>query len=412
MSRKQPKTTKTPTLRFPEFSGEWEFKNLKNVFDRQSNRNSDNQVRFVLTNSATRGIVSQFGYFDKDIANQGNLINYHVVDIDNFVYNPRISKHARVGPLKRNNLKRGIMSPLYTVLKAKKGDLFFLEKYFETTRWHRYMFKIANYGARHDRMNILQDDFMKMPIPFPNLEEQHKIASFLTTVDDWIENLKKQKESLEEYKKGMLQKLFSQEIKFRDENGQDYPEWEEKRLGEIASFLKGKGISKEDIAEDGKYECIRYGELYTHYSEIITNIKSRTNVDSKNSFVSKEGDVIVPSSGETALDIATVSCVKKSGVLLGSDLNVLRLKNQDGDFIAFYLSNYKNKDIARLAQGNSVVHLYSSHLKVLKVNLPTRQEQRKIASFLSSIDDLIDLSNQRITLAEEWKKGLMQGMFV
>ncbi|HRN70747.1 MAG TPA: restriction endonuclease subunit S, partial [Candidatus Woesebacteria bacterium] len=164
-------------------------------------------------------------------------------------------------------------------------------------------------------------------------------------------------------------------------------EWEEKILGNVTSFFKGRGISKEDVTENGEYECIRYGELYTHYSEIITDIKSRTNTAIRDSFISKEDDVIIPSSGETAVDIATVSCVKKRGVLLGGDLNVLRLKNQDGNFIALYLSNYKNIDIAKLAQGNSVVHLYASHLKDPKVNLPVIEEQKKIASFLTSIDD-------------------------
>ncbi|HRN70746.1 MAG TPA: restriction endonuclease subunit S, partial [Candidatus Woesebacteria bacterium] len=199
-------------LKFKDENGddypEWEEKRLKNVFQRESNRNSINQVRFVLTNSATQGIVSQFGYFDKDIANQGNLTNYYVVDIDDFIYNPRISKYAPAGPLKRNKLKKGIMSPLYTILKAKKGNLVFLEKYFDTTYWHKYMFKIANYGARHDRMNILQDDFMNMPIPFPNLDEQQKIADFLSSIDDLI-NLTNQRITLaEKWKKGMMQRMF------------------------------------------------------------------------------------------------------------------------------------------------------------------------------------------------------------
>lgn len=403
MSKLQPKTTKTPTLRFPEFSGEWEFKNLKNVFDRQSNRNSDNQVRFVLTNSATRGIVSQFGYFDKDIANQGNLINYHVVDIDNFVYNPRISKHARAGPLKRNNLKRGIMSPLYTVLKAKKGDLFFLEKYFETTRWHRYMFKIANYGARHDRMNILQDDFMKMPIPFPNLEEQHKIASFLTTVDDWIEHLKKQKESLEEYKKGMLQKLFSQEIRFKDENGQDYPEWEEKRLGEFINLRQEKF---NPIIEESNEKDIELESIESRSGLLKEVFDSKDQLSIKNRFY--KGDILY---GKLRPYLRKYFFATFDGVC-SSEFWVIEGKSVEKDYLYLLIQGSRFAQSTEIQSGSKMPRAEWSVVRDFFYNLPTPQEQNKIASFLSSIDDLINLSNQRITLAEEWKKGLMQGMFV
>lgn len=187
--------------------------------------------------------------------------------------------------------------------------------------------------------------------------------------------------------------------------------WEEKRLGEVTTFFKGKGISKNDISQDGINKCIRYGELYTTYNEVIKDIKSKTNTPAKESFESQENDVIIPSSGETSLDIATASCVKESGVLLGGDLNVLRLQNQDGEFFAYYLSNFENKNIARLAQGNSVVHLYASHLQSLKINLPTLPEQQKIAGFLGVVDEWTqNLKAQKENL-EQYKKAIMQQIF-
>jgi type I restriction enzyme, S subunit len=187
--------------------------------------------------------------------------------------------------------------------------------------------------------------------------------------------------------------------------------WVEKKLGQVANFLKGKGISKDDISKEGINKCIRYGELYTDYHEIIEEVKSRTNVSKSDSLESEENDVIIPSSGETALDIATVSCVRGRGVLLGGDLNVMRMEGQSGEFFAYYLSNFQNRDIARLAQGNSVVHLYSSHLKDLKINIPLFAEQQKIASFLSSVDKWIEnLRTQKENL-EQYKKGVMQQIF-
>lgn len=187
---------------------EWSQKKLKDIFKKKTKKNTHNSVNFVLTNSATEGIVSQEAYFDRDIANQNNLSNYYVVDLDDFVYNPRISKYAPVGPLKRNKLQKGAMSPLYTVLKLTLGNKEFYEKYFETAYWHRYMKKIANYGARHDRMNILQDDFLNMPVPWPTLEEQNKIAKFLADLDKLFAIKQLELKNAKKWKKGLLQQMF------------------------------------------------------------------------------------------------------------------------------------------------------------------------------------------------------------
>lgn len=166
---------------------DWETKTLDDLFDRKTDKNIDDDIDFVLTNSATKGIVSQDDYFDKKIANKNNLKGYYIVDINDFVYNPRISQSAPVGPLKRNKIAKGIMSPLYTVLTCKDGDLDFYEKYFDTDFWHGYMRSVANYGARHDRMNIKKNDLLAMPLPFPDVEEQSKIAAFLNMINKKIE---------------------------------------------------------------------------------------------------------------------------------------------------------------------------------------------------------------------------------
>ncbi len=188
-------------------------------------------------------------------------------------------------------------------------------------------------------------------------------------------------------------------------------QWQEKSLGDIATFHKGNGISKEDISEEGKYSCIRYGELYTTYGEVIKNIKSKTNVNNLSSVKSMIDDLLIPSSGETELDIAKTSCLKVSDVLLGGDINVLRINGHCGEFYAYYLSNCKKKDIAKLAQGNAVVHLYSSHLKSVKVKFPSLQEQQKIASFLSSIDEWIENLRLQKESLEKYKKGMMHKIF-
>ena len=186
--------------------------------------------------------------------------------------------------------------------------------------------------------------------------------------------------------------------------------WRKKLLGEIADFYKGRSISKADIKEEGEIECIRYGELYTYYQEVIIEIKSKTNLPKKDLVLSKKNDVIIPASGETHLDIATAACVLKDNVALGGDLNIIRA-NSNGVFLAYYLNNRKKLEIARLSQGNSVVHLYSKQLKFLNLNLPNSIEQRKIASFLSAVDEKIQQLTRKKELLETYKKGVMQKLF-
>lgn len=199
-------------------------------------------------------------------------------------------------------------------------------------------------------------------------------------------------------------------LRFKDEAGEDFPKWSQKILGEIATFSKGKGISKADIDENGITYCIRYGELYTEYGETIRNVKSKTNVDVKNLVLSDVNDVIIPASGETQIDIATASCVQVSGVALGGDLNIIK-SQENGVFLTYYLNSQKKLDIAKLAQGNSVVHLYSSQLKLLDVNLPEKSEQTKIANFLTAVDEKISLLTQKHDLLTQYKKGVMQQIF-
>ena len=188
-------------------------------------------------------------------------------------------------------------------------------------------------------------------------------------------------------------------------------EWKEERLSEIADIYKGAGISKDQLSDNGE-PCILYGELYTKYkTETITEVISRTDIDNTKLVRSKANDVIIPCSGETAEDIATARCVIKDGILLGGDLNIIRLHNYDGSFVSYQLNGKRKYDIAKVAQGVSVVHLYGEHLKGVKTVNPCLAEQKKISRFLSLLDERIAVQNRLIDRLQSLIKGINRTIF-
>ena len=188
-------------------------------------------------------------------------------------------------------------------------------------------------------------------------------------------------------------------------------EWEEKRLSEIADLFKGNGISKEQLTDTGE-PCILYGELYTKYkSEVISDIFSKTDIDTRKLVKSKANDVIIPCSGETAVDIATARCVPYDNILLGGDLNIIRLYDCDGSFMSYQLNGKRKYDLAKVAQGVSVVHLYGDHLKGVKTYNPCLEEQKKIAKLLSLLDERIATQNKIIDKLQSLIKGLNDTLY-
>lgn len=199
------------------------------------------------------------------------------------------------------------------------------------------------------------------------------------------------------------------ELRFPEFEG----EWEEKKLNQIVKFSKGKLLGKKDLNESGENYCILYGELYTKYGFFINEVKSKTNVNIEKLVKGENNQVLLPSSGETAEDIATASSLNvKNDVYIGGDLNILTPINNDGNFISLSMNGINKWKIAKLSQGKTVVHLYNEHLKTLNLNLPvSREEQQKIGKFFSKLDQQIELEEQKLVKLEEQKKGYMQKIF-
>ena len=184
-------------------------------------------------------------------------------------------------------------------------------------------------------------------------------------------------------------------------------EWEKCKLWDIATLTKGSGISKDQRSATGT-PCILYGELYTTYkSEVIDYVVSKTDISDKNLVRSCANDIIIPSSGETAIDISTARCVLSPDVLLGGDLNIIRLKDGDGRFFSYQLNGVRKHDIAKIAQGVSVVHLYGESIKGLTVSFPSNKEQQKISTLLSLIDERIATQSKLIEDLKKLKSAII-----
>lgn len=260
-----------------------------------------------------------------------------------------------------------------------------------------------SHGSNQDNLNL--DIVKALQIPLPPLKEQEKIAEILTTWDEAITKQTELLEAKELQKKALMQKLLSGEVRFDGFSDK----WKEVRIDKLFDFKKGQELSKEKLEKNGIFECILYGELYTTYSEVISEIKSKTNI--KEGIKSKIDDILIPASTTTsAIDLAIASTIQKDNVLIGGDINILRKKinNINGEFISKYLTHIKKMEIAKYAQGITIIHLYSKDFKHLKIQLPSLPEQQKIAEVLSLADDEINLLKNELEELKLQKKALMQ----
>ena len=261
---------------------------------------------------------------------------------------------------------------------------------------------------------VTKDELLAKEVMIPCYKEQEKIGSYLHSLDHLITLHQRKYEKTQKLKKYMLQKMFPQ-------NGRKVPEirfsgfteeWEQRKLRDIAEFSKGSGYSKGDLIESGT-PIILYGRLYTKYETSISEVD--TYVEAKDGSVySKGGEVIVPASGETAEDIARAATVDKSGVILGGDLNVVS-PNEDinSAFLAISISHGNSqRELAKKAQGKSVVHIHNEEIKNLVVPFPAKAEQNKIEEYFSNLDHLITLHQQKCDELRNVKKFMLQNMFI
>uniref|UniRef100_UPI003241D79B restriction endonuclease subunit S n=1 Tax=Lactococcus sp. TaxID=44273 RepID=UPI003241D79B len=406
---------KSPQLRFEGFTDDWEERKLGDISYKVKEKNKTGEFTETLTNSAEYGIINQRDFFDKDISNAKNLTGYYVVKNDDFVYNPRISNFAPVGPIKRNKLGRtGVMSPLYYVFRTHDIDKNYFEKYFDTVYWHRFMELNGDSGARADRFAIKDSVFVEMPIPYPTMDEQQKIGSFFKQLDDTIALHQRKLDLLKEQKKGYLQKMFPK-------NGAKVPElrfagfaddWEERKLIDLATTYIGlvttmtenytnKGtllIRNSDIKE-GRFDLSNPIYLEEQFAEENKTRRMR------------KGDVVTVHTG----DIGTSAMINSEldGAIGFATITTRPTKELDSNFLAWYFnSNYHKKYAKRMSTGDGRSNYNMKDFNKNVIPTPQIDEQQKIGSFFKQLDDTIALHQRKLDLLKEQKKGFLQKMFV
>ena len=401
-----------PKLRFKADDGsdfpDWTFRTFGSVVeefnDRTTTENED-----VLLSCAIDGIylnselfghqrgASNIGY--KKITKGALILSMQNLHLGNANVNTRF--------------EHGIVSPAYKTFHIVGCLTEFMSAWVKRHAARKFFYDATTVGASQCRRNVDWEELYQQTIAVPSPSEQHKIADLLSAVDDVISAQEAEVAAWEKRKKGVMQKLFSQEVRFKADDGSDFPDWKEKTLGNLGTFLKGAPLSKSDITDEGT-PLILYGELYTTYAEVAYSIARRTDKKVPDKFYSKVGDVVIPTSGETPEEISTATCVMKDGVILAGDLYIYRpATNVDGRILSYLLNHQVNNAISRIAQGKSVVHVQSKELERIHVIFPSSPiEQRKIADCLASLDDVIIKAKNELAKWQELKKGLLQQMFV
>lgn len=403
-------TKKAPTIRFRGFTDDWEQRKLGDicgVYDgvHQAPDYQEDGVMFLsVENIAT---LTSEKYISEDAYNR----NYKVYPEKGDILMTRIGDVGTPHVVETNEKLAYYVS--LALLKPKGIDSYFLNNAIQAAPFQKGLLERTLLTAIP--MKINKDEIGKVDISFPvNISEQKQIGSYFRNLDNLVTLHQRKLDQLKTLKKYFLQNMFPAKgekvprIRFKGFTG----DWEQRKLEDLASFSKGSGYSKSDLQASGT-PIVLYGRLYTKYETVIKDID--TFVDAlADSVYSQGGEVIVPASGETAEDISIASVVEKPGIVLGGDLNIIHPTDDlDSTFLAISISHGNpHKEMAKRAQGKSVVHLHNNDLAQIKLWYPSVTEQRKISQYFSGLDTLITLHQRKLDQLQTMKKFMLQNLFI
>jgi type I restriction enzyme S subunit len=418
------KVKNIPTLRFPEFKGEWGLKKLSDLLEFKNGINASKE---------------QYGSGYKFI-NVLDILNNDFITHDNIIGSVNVNKEmvdkfpVNYGDIlfQRSSETREEVGTACVYLDKNKTATFggFVIRGRKIGEYEPVFFnkllktdisrdEITSRSGGSTRFNVGQGTLSSIHLNFPSLPEQTKIALFLTTVDEKLQALKQKKRLLEQYKKGLMQKIFSQELRFKDDNGNAFANWEEKKLGEVGTF-QTSSIDKLTKENEKEVFLVNYMNVYRH--ENINNIsrKDFQVVTAKDSQIEscnlKKGDILFTPSSETPDDIghSVVIFEDLENAVFSYHLMRFRPKIEINILYSHYFCNIPNvlNQLTKLATGSTRFTISVKSFSSIEVCLPCLEEQTKIATFLSSIDYKVNQCQAEITYTEVWKKGLLQQLFV
>lgn len=388
-----------PKLRFPGFEGEYSEVTIGDLFRERSARAGGYEE--LLSVTMNDGVKRRSELDGKDNSSEDKS-NYKVVCAGDIVYNSMRMWQGASGVSPYD----GIVSPAYTVLEPRVDlDERYIGAYFKTTSLIN-KFRRNSQGMTSDTWNLKYPQISPIKISVPSKTEQNKVAEFLRAIEKRIDIQLQLIESLKSYKRGLIRTLLSP-----DRNKRAGVEWTSALIGDLGKFIKGAPLSKADISSKGN-PFILYGELYTTYGEVITNVVRKTEAKVDSVCYSKVGDVIVPTSGETPEEISTASCVMAPDVILAGDLNIFRTTKVDGRILSYILNHIVNWQIARIAQGKSVVHIQSSELAQIEIVIPDNDEQKRIVAAVDGVDKIVTNSENTLERLVAVKNALLQQLFI
>lgn len=413
----------TPKIRFKDYTDEWETRKLGEISEKVTEKNSDYEYTETLTNSAEFGIISQRDFFEKDISNPEKTDGYYIVREEDFVYNPRISTFAPVGPINRNKLgKTGIMSPLYTVFRTSNINRQYLEYYFKSTKWHNFMYINGDTGARADRFAIKNSVFMELPIPYPKNEEQQRIGDFLNNLDNLVSFYQQECEQLQTFKKMMLKKMFPQEgcskPEFRFDGFTD--DWEQRKVIEQVEKVldyRGKSPTKFDMSwGDSGYLVLSALNVKNGYIDKSVEAKYGDQ-ELFDRWMGNErlekGDVLFTTEAPLG-NIAQVP--DNNGYILNQRAVAFKTSSDklDNNFLATLLSSPLFQDkLQANSSGGTAKGIGMKEFAKISTMLPIDiAEQKKIGLFFKDLDNLITLHQRKCDKLVEVKKYMLKNMFI
>ena len=383
------KKSDAPAIRFKGFSDAWEQRKLSEIADKVTEKNAGLQYVETFTNSAEFGIISQRDFFDHDIAKLGSLDGYYIVKNEDFVYNPRISTSAPVGPINRNKLGRtGVMSPLYTVFRPHDVDTTYLEHFFKCAYWHSFMNFNGDSGARSDRFSIKDDVFFQMPIPLPYIDEQRKIGELLTRLDHLITLHQRQP---------FLHSTPEISLTVQLIHPFYTSSWEQRKFSDVVATRRGLTYKPSDIRKNG-VRVLRSSNIaedsFVLSDEDVFVVREAVNIDCV-----RANDILITAANGSSRLVGKhtiISGIPEESAVHGGFMLLGTTKEPHFVNASMGSSWYRRFIELFVAGGNGAIgNLNKNDLDNQDIAIPSEKEQKKIGSFFRQLDNLITLHQRK-----------------